>query len=259
MPATAPIPTPPPPPQEFESIAALFADRLDAVRKLLFRTLAVITVGLCVTFHYSTLLVRFLEGPLLKALPPDHAKLYYTGVADKFTVYLKVSILASILMAFPYLLFELWNFLSPLFNTQSKKFLIPFLFLGTLNFVIGISFAFFLVMPLGFKYLAEFGGTQDLAIITLTDYFSLTLQILLVSGLIFEFPMLMVLVGKLGLVRASFLTKYRRHAILGISILAAIAAPSPDPVTYGIVLVPMWLLYEAGIIAVRLTQSKEQD
>ncbi len=246
---------PPTPPIE-ESRMALW-EHLDELRGALIRSLLAIGIGMCVTYSYAGKLMLFLEKPLLDVLPKDQAKLYFTGVADKFMVYLKVSILAAVALTLPYLLFEIWRFIAPALYRHEKKFVGPFLFVGTLAFFVGMTFSYMIVIPYGYKFLIEFGADSqtEQAIITLADYFDLTVKMLLALGLVFELPVVMVLLGKIGIVRAEFLKAYRRHAFLVISVGAAILTPSPDAFTLVLVMVPLYLLYEASIVGVRWVQK----
>lgn len=236
-------------------------EHLDELRGALIRSFLAIGLGMCLTYTYAGRIMLFLEKPLLDVLPKDQAKLYFTGVADKFVIYLKVAMLASVVLTLPYLLFEVWRFVAPALYRHEKKFVAPFLFLGTLAFFIGMAFSYFVVIPYGYKFLIEFGADSptEQAIITLTDYFDLTIKMLLALGLVFELPVAMVLLGKIGIVRADFLKRYRRHAFLVISLGSAILTPSPDAFTLVLVMVPLYLLYELSIIGVGLVQKPLVD
>jgi sec-independent protein translocase protein TatC len=241
-----------------ESRMALW-EHLDELRGAILRSLLAVGLGLCATYGYAGKLMLFLERPLLAVLPKDQAKLYFTGVADKFVVYIKVAVLASVALTAPYLLFEIWRFIAPALYKHEKKFAVPFLILGTLAFFTGMAFSYFIVIPYGYKFLIEFGADSptEQAIITLADYFDLTVKMLLMLGLVFELPVVMILLGKIGIVRADFLARYRRHAFLIISVGAAILTPSPDAFTLILVMVPLYLLYEISIVGVRWVQKPE--
>ena len=136
--------------------------------------------------------------------------------------------------------------------------MIPFMFAGTFAFILGLTFAYSIVLPYGYKFLMEFGSPNEKAIITLTQYFSLTLKLLFGLGLVFELPVLLVLLGKFGIVDAPMLIRYRRHAFVGVAVLSALITPSPDAFTMLLVMGPLWLLYEASIIGVKWV-TRNQD
>jgi sec-independent protein translocase protein TatC len=231
-------------------------DHLGDLRGALIRILIVMGLGLVFTWIYSDYLVAFLQKPLLDIMPASKQHMYYTGIADKFMVYLQISVLASFALTLPYIFYQIWKFVSPALDKSQRRFAAPFIFFGTVSFLIGLAFAYYVLIPLSYKYLIQFGETPDEAMITLTEYFSLTMKILLIAGVVFEMPMVMILLGRFGLVSHHLLKRYRRHAFLVIAVVASIVTPSPDAVTLGAVLVPLYLLYEISILGVRFTAKK---
>lgn len=227
-------------------------DHLSEIRSGIFKILIALCAGLVVTWTYSDYLVGFLQRPLLNLMPESDRHMYYTGIADKFMVYLQISLLASFALTFPYTLLQVWKLFSFSLTSAKKRFLFLYIFFGSLSFLVGLSFAYYVVIPLSYKYLLQFGDTPDEAMITLTEYFSLTIKILLIAGVVFELPVIMILLGRLGIVSHTFLKRYRRHAFLVIAIVSSIVTPSPDAVTLAAVLIPLYLLYEISIIGVRL-------
>jgi sec-independent protein translocase protein TatC len=233
-------------------------EHLGELRVRIIRSLLIVGVGVCFTYYFSDRLVAFLEGPLLRVLPAGTSHLYFTGITDKFFVYLQVSVVAAAAIMSPFLLYQMWMFVSPALYRKERRFIFPFIFLGSLAFLAGLSFGFFVVIPVGYKFLVNFGSPTELPIITLTSYFSLTLKLLVAMGLIFEVPVLLVLLARFGFVKAAQLAHFRRHAILGNAILAAIITPTPDAFTMLLVMIPLCLLYEAGIVGVRLVERAER-
>jgi sec-independent protein translocase protein TatC len=233
-------------------------EHLDDLRNCLIRSLLALFLGVCVTFNFSERIIHFLEAPLLRVLPVGNQKLYFTGITDKFMVYLKISIITAAALVSPFLLYQLWLFVSPALHKHEKRFFIPFAFFGSLSLVVGLCFAYYLVIPFGYKFLIEFGSPNDQAIITLTQYFDLTLKLMGAMGLIFELPVVMMLLARFGVVRAPTLRKFRRHAMLASAVLAAVITPTPDAFTMIIVMVPIFLLYEIGIMGVVWAQKKPE-
>lgn len=225
-------------------------EHLDELRRGLIRSLLAVGAALIVTYQYCQPIVRFLERPLLDILPPGES-LYYTGIGDKFFVYLKVSILAAVFAVAPFWLYELWKFVTPALYRDERKFAAVFVFLGSVAFVVGAAFAYYLVIPFGYKFLMEFGSGDEKAIITLTEYFGLTLKMILALGLVFELPVLLILLARFGIVDEALLIKNRRFAFVVTSVVSAIATPSPDAFTMLIVMVPLYALYELSIFGVR--------
>ncbi len=226
-------------------------EHLGELRSGLIRSLLVVLFGCVLCYNFIQPIMAFLEKPLLDVLPVGQAKLYYTGLTDKFMVYLKVCILSSVLLTSPYHLYEVWRFVSPALHRNEKRFLVPFLIFGTASFWLGLTFAYYVVIPYGYEFLIQFGSSSEQAIITLTEYFSLTLKLMLALGIVFELPVALMLLGKFGIVDAKMLTANRRYALVASSVVAAVATPSPDAITMILVMIPLYLLYEAGIVGVR--------
>jgi len=226
-------------------------EHLDELRGSLVRVLIILTVSTFVIFAYAEPIVRFLEAPLLKILPPGEAQLYYTGIADKFFIYIKVSVITTIAVLSPYLMWEAWRFVNPGLYQHEKKMILPFIVVGTLSFFAGLCFGYFIVIPYSYEFLINFGSPTDKAIITLTEYFGLTTKLLLIMGCMFELPVIMVLLSLLGIVDAPMLEKHRKMAVFVIAVSAAFITPTPDAFTMLIVMVPLYLLYEASILGVR--------
>jgi sec-independent protein translocase protein TatC len=232
-------------------------EHLGELRSVLIRSIVAFLLGLVVTYNFSEPIVQFLERPLLSLLPADQSHLYFTGVADKFIIYFKVAAIAAFALTSPYILFQVWSFISPALYRREKRFVVPFLLSGTGTFLLGLAFAYYVLIPFGYRFLIRFGSAADLPLITLGDYFDLTLKLLMLMGLVFQLPVLLVLLARFGWVRASFLSKYRRHAIVALSVVAAVITPNPDVFTIVVVMIPLYGLYEISIIAVRLFQKKE--
>lgn len=232
-------------------------EHLDELRKRIIYCLLIVSAGTVVTYNFSTEIVRFLEQPLLVALPEGQSYLYFTGIADKFFIYLKVSVMAAALLTLPFLLHQVWLFIAPALYRNERRFLGPFLFCGSLAFLLGTTFAYYGVLPFGYKFLIDFGSPQEKPIITLTEYFGLTLKLLFAMGLIFELPVVFVLLARFGILGSKTLTKWRRHAFVGNAILAAVITPTPDIFTMLLVLVPLTLLYEIGVLGVKFVEKKE--
>jgi len=226
-------------------------EHLEELRRRIVYCLLVVAAVFCVTYCHADALVYFLEKPLLAVLPPGAAHLYFTGLTDKFFTYVQVSGYAALFLSAPFLLLQLWLFVSPALLRHEKKVFIPFLCLGSGFFTLGLCFAYYGVLPLAYRFLVDFGSPQEKAMLTLTPYFSLTLKLLLGLGLVFEIPVVLACLGRLGILTASMLVGYRRHAIVANAVLAAVITPTPDAFTMLLVMVPLCLLYELGILGVR--------
>jgi sec-independent protein translocase protein TatC len=220
------------------------------LRQVLVRALIAIFLAWLVTYYFCDRIGTFLERPLLRLLPPGEAHLYYLGVAEKFLVYLKLSVYAAIGLVSPYLLYQIWWFVAPGLYRREKRFLLPFICFGSVTFVLGMLFAYYAFLPAAYKFFLNFGPQVDEPRITIKQYFSLTLKMLFTFGVIFEVPLLLILLGKFELIDAQTLTQYRRHAVLLTAVIAALISPTPDALSMVIIMAPLWLLYEISVVVV---------
>lgn len=234
-----------------------FVEHLGDLRSVLVRSLVAITLGFFGCFQYADKILSFLKAPILEVLPKNHQQLYYFGLTEQFYTYMKVSLIASVFMMFPFLLLQLWNFISPALKPSEKKLCVPFLFASVGAFLLGFYCAYQWAIPYLFKFLIGFNQMGDeVPLIRLGDYVTLVLQLLLGTALVFETPIILAVLGKLGIITAPFLKHIRPQAYVGLTVLAAVLTPTPDAFTMVLALIPLVLLYELGVGLVGLLSSK---
>jgi sec-independent protein translocase protein TatC len=245
--------------QSLESGSMPVWQHLEELRVVLVRSLIALSLGFFVAYRFNEKIIRFLEAPILANLPAGEKHLYFTGLTDKFMVYLKMSFYSSLVLCSPYLLKQVWNFISPALKEKERRFAAPFLVMGTLAFWSGILFAYYLVIPAGYSFLINFGGPTEKPLINISEYFSLTLQLLISMGLLFELPVVMMLLGKIGVMKSEWLTKFRPQAYLALAVVAGFLTPTPDAFTMLLVLVPLILLYEVSVQLVRWVMRDSEE
>lgn len=197
----------------------------------------------------------FVRAPIQPYLP--QGGLVFTAPTDKFMAHLKVAIFSGVVAACPVWIFQIWRFVAPGLYNKEKRFGLYFIFFGSFLFISGVSFAYFFVLPTAFKVLLSFGGTQDVAMITITEYLSFFMTTLLIFGAAFEMPLILSLLGLLGIVTSQGLRHVRRYAIVLIATIAAIFTP-PDVLSMMLLGVPLWLLYELSIIILYFIEPKNK-
>jgi len=198
----------------------------------------------------------FLKAPLFSILPVEKQKLYYTGLFENFLTHLKIAGVSSLFLFSPYYFYQIWQFVSPGLHKNEKKFFLPFLVSTTLFFLFGAAFAYYILFPIAFKFFIHFGAPSDTALLTIDAYFTTVLKLLLLFGLAFETPVLIVFLGFLGIVDEAFLKKNRSMALLLISVGCALFAP-PDAISMLVLMAPLIVLYEVSIIVVRWISKKK--
>ncbi len=241
---------------EVENTRMPLWQHLDELRNIIFRSILYLTFGVGVAWFYVEKIVKWLEAPLLNALPEGQKYLYFTGVGDKFFIYLKIAIYTGLFIASPLLLNELWKFVSPALYKKEKKVAFPLLFATWFAFVLGALFSYYVVIPNGYSFLIGFGSDADRPMITLTEYFSLTSQLLLALGVVFELPVAMVLLVRFGIIEIATITKFRGPVYIGMSVVSAVVTPTPDAFTMLLVFIPLCLLFEISLLSSKLLVKK---
>ena len=183
---------------------------------------------------------------------PFDIKLINTGLAEQFTIHMKVALTVGLLVASPYILYLLFHFVSPALYENEKRYSVRSTLRAYLMFIVGVALNYFLVFPLTVRFLGTYSVSADIEnMLTLSSYVDSMLMMSLWFGIIFELPVVCWLLGKFGLLKAEWMTRYRRHAIVAILIIAAIITPTGDIFTLMVVSLPIYILYEASDILVR--------
>lgn len=222
-------------------------DHLRELRTCLVRSLWGILLATIVCYYYSDIIFEWIRAPIREFLPTGG--LVFTAPTDKFMAFLKVSFFSGIVLSCPWWLYQVWRFVAPGLYANEKKYSLSFIFIGTALFLIGVCFAYYLAVPAAFHFLMTFGGDVDKPMITIDHYLHFLTTFLVIFGLAFELPLVIVLLGMTGVVSQAFLREKRRYIIVGISLVAAVVTP-PDVMSMILLLVPMYILFEISILFV---------
>lgn len=228
------------------------SEHLEELRRTLLRVFVILIVTFFVSYHFGDLLSEILLKPLREVLREDKlGQVVYLGIFDKILSQLQVAFWSSVLISSPLWFIEVWRFVRPgLYETEAKV-IAPFIFIGFLLFLAGVSFGYFLVFPLTFQVLMEFGVGDVAATISLKEYLVTTSKILVLLGLIFQLPNVLLILGFMGLVTKYSLRDKRRYIYVGFAVASAMITP-PDPYTMMAMWLPMAGLFEIGIWGVSL-------
>ncbi len=241
-----------------------FLAHLGELRKRLLWSIVAIGVGVLCTIYFSFSLMAFLMRPLKVELslrwrppfflwtqvekPPD---VVFTAPAEAFWAHLKVALLAGLVLALPVVLFQIWRFVEPGLLPKEKRFALPFVVLSTISFVVGMAFCYSIVLPSAFKFLINFDPNLK-PMLKVGEFIDFTVKFLLAFGVIFELPLAMAIAARLGMVTPQFLARNRKYALLFCFIVGAFLTPTPDVFNQTLMAVPMYILYEVGIVVVRV-------
>ena len=224
-----------------------FWDHLDELRSVLLRCLAVTGVVACLAFIFKDEVFSVVLAP-----KDPSVQLINTELTSQFVIHMMVSFYVGLLVVAPYVLFEVYRFVAPALYQNEKRYATHVVLSGYLMFMLGTAFCYFVVFPITFRFLGNYQVSDDVTnMISLQSYIDTLLVLCLMMGTVFEIPVLTWLLGKMGIVNGTLLRRYRRHALVGIVVVAAIITPTSDAFTLLIVSVPMYLLYEVSIYLVR--------
>ncbi len=218
------------------------------LRDRLLRIVVVVIAVFIVLFFYpgANKLYTLLAHPLLMSLPKG-GQMIATEVTTPFLVPMKVAAMAAFLISLPYILYQLWGFIAPGLYAHEKRFALPVVISGTVLFFIGMSFAYFIVFPVVFGFITR-TAPQGVAVMTdISKYLDFVLTLFMAFGITFEVPVVVVLLVKMGLVSVAKLKEIRPYMIVGAFVIGAIFTP-PDVVSQFMLAMPLWLLYELGIL-----------
>jgi sec-independent protein translocase protein TatC len=233
-----------------------FLGHLEELRQRLIASAIAVGVGFGLCYIFSERLFQILIIPLKENMP-EGDRLIYTNLPEMFFTYLKTALIAGILLVAPFIFYQLWMFIAPGLYKKEKKYVIPFVVFSSILFVGGALFGYFVVFPFGFKFFLGFANENVQALPSVKQYFSFAIKLLFAFGIVFELPVVVFFLSKMGLVTPDFLKKKRKYAILLTFVMAAILTP-PDVVTQCMMAGPLIILYEIGIIISRFAGKKKE-
>ena len=231
-------------------------EHLEELRRRIVFALAAVLGAFLLCWAFVEPIFHFLARPIYRFLPPG-TKLAFLGITEPFMLYMKVALLAGAFLAAPVVLYQVWRFVSPGLYDRERRYAAPFVIFGTLFFLAGGAFAYYVAFPFAVQFLLEM-GKEFQPMITAERYFGFLMTVILGLGLMFEMPIVIVLLAKIGLVTPRFLLRNFRWAVLIIVFVAALLTPTSDIFNLSLFAVPALLLYLMGIGAAFLvTRSKK--
>ena len=259
-------------------VTGTFWDHLDELRNVLLKIAVVAFFCGIVAFIFKDTLFKIVFAPKydsfvtyrwlekLGSIISDNTtegfsvSLINTGLAQQFVVHMKTALSFGVLCASPYIIFQLFRFISPALYEDERRYALKIAGSGYVMFMVGVLIGYMLIFPLTFRFLGTYQVSEDVVnMISLDSYMSTLILICMAMGVVFEMPVISWLLAKMGLLKESFMKKYRKHSIVAILIIAAIITPTSDVFTLLAVSLPMYLLYEMSIILVRFTEKRSKD
>jgi sec-independent protein translocase protein TatC len=253
----------PPPGDEINDKEMPLLDHLAELRKRLLWSAAAFLVAFFACYHFAPKIYEFLAAPLAHALEArgEKPQLIYTALYEAFFTYIKVAIFAAAFVSFPVIATQLWMFIAPGLYKKEKMAMLPFLIVTPILFFAGGALAYYVIFPTAWKFLLSFQDTgqgsdvQIQLMAKVSDYLNIVMKLIFAFGLSFELPVLLTLLGKVGILTSASLKKYRRYAYVGCFVLAAVLTP-PDILTQCLLAGPLILLFEISVFSVKLVEPK---
>ena len=244
-----------------ESVAESFISHLVELRDRIVRAGGAVLLLFACMMPWSGRIYDILAHPMMAALPPG-AKMIATGVLTPFMVPLKVTLLAAFVIALPWVLYQAWAFVAPGLYAHEKRLIAPLVVSSTVLFMAGIAFCYFFVFSVVFKVIREWAPESANYAPDIESYFDFALTMFIAFGLTFEVPIVVVVLVRMGLISVQKLKEFRPYIIVGAFVVAAIVTP-PDAASMLMLAIPLWLLFEAGLLVaplfVKMTQAPEEE
>lgn len=231
-----------------------FTSHLEELRKRLIRCFIAVMIGFGISYGFKEKLFAILTRPLMQVMDEGDT-LIFTGIPEAFFTFLKVSLLSGLLLAIPVIMFEFWMFIAPGLYKNERKLMLPIVIISSFFFIGGALFGYFIVFPYGFQFLLGFATETLRPFPSMKEYLSFSAKLLLAFGFVFELPIVITFLARIGLVTVDFLKKNRKYAVLIFFVGSAILTP-PDVVTQVMMSIPLMILYEISIVGARVFGKK---
>jgi sec-independent protein translocase protein TatC len=241
--------------KEINNVDMNFFDHLEELRWRIVKALVGVVIGAVICWIFMDLIINDI---LIRPAIIYNLKLQNLKPFGQVFLYMQVAIISGVILSFPNVLFQLWKFIAPGLYANERKHIFRIVFFTSFCFLIGITFAYFIILPFALDFFQSFGTDKIENIIAINEYLNFVISIILGAGLIFELPMASWFLSKLGLLTPDFMRKYRRFAIVIIFIVAAILTP-PDPVSQILLAIPLMGLYEVSIFISKLAERKKKS
>ncbi len=221
-------------------------EHLDELRRCVIRALIALGIGTAVCYNFAERIYAALLSPLTVNLPAD-SHLIFTELTEAFLTYFKMSLWGGFVLASPVIFYQAWRFVSPGLYLKERKLFVVFAGWSTFGFLAGMAFAYFVAIPSILSFFLSFGRSVVVPMPSMRESLSLVLRLLVIFGVMFELPLVLFLAGRGGILAPKFLRKWRKGAVLGAFLLAAVLTP-PDAVSQIMIAFPLYALFEIGIV-----------
>lgn len=234
-----------------------FLEHLEELRWRIIKALiGVVIGGVIVGFFIDWIVNNILFAPAKNTVPP--LTIINLKPYGQFLLYMEVILIGGVILSIPNIIYQFWRFIEPALKPNERKYIVSIVLFTTICFLSGVIFSYYLLLPAALGFFAGFGTTIIENNIAANEYLSFVISMVLASGLVFELPMASFFLSKIGILKPAFMRKYRRHAVIGILLLAAIVTPGPDITSQVLLAIPLFILYEISILICKYSQRKNK-
>ena len=239
---------------------APLATYLQEIRKRLILSFIAVGAGFLICYYFSDSIFEILIAPLINNIQNIHVEstLIFRTIAEAFFTYMKVGFVAGLMLASPFILYQIWGLVVSRLDQDKRRYVLLFVLGGSLLFALGILFGYFVALPFGCKFLLRYASNTIKPMPDMNEYLSFSVKFLLTFGLVFEFPILLLILARIGVINAKMLAQKRRYAILLIFIFAFIISP-PDLISQVLMAIPLIGLYEVSILLCKIFKKKPEE
>ena len=231
-----------------------FLDHLEELRWRIIKALIGIVIGsIVIGIFIDYIITEILLSPAKSTEPP--MSIINLKPYGQLTLYFEVILIGGLILSLPNVLYQFWKFAEPALKESERKYIKWIVFFSTISFLGGVFFIYFVLLPTALKFFATFGSISISNQISIEEYLSFVISMLLTGGIVFELPLVSFFLGKIGILTPKFMRKYRRHAIVIIVILAGILTPGPDVTSQVLLALPLLILYELSILLCKMAQK----
>lgn len=235
-----------------------FLDHLEELRwRIIKSVIGIVVGGIIVAFFIDDIMKFVIFAPAKNTNPP--LTIINLKPYGQFTLYMQVILIGGIIASVPNIIYQFWKFIEPALMPNERKYISGIVFFTSLCFIVGLVFAYFVLLPTALNFFASFGTDIILNQIDANEYMQFIISVCLLAGIVFELPMVSFFLSKVGILKPEFMRKYRKHAVVAILIISAVMTPSPDIVSQIMLAIPLFILYEISIYISKVSQKKRDS
>ena len=246
-------------PQGLKDAEMSIWDHLEELRWVVVRAVIGVAIGVLICAIFGDFILNnIILYPTTQTKPKMN--LYNPEVFGQLSLYMEIAIWGGVILSFPYSLIQIWKFVEPGLKEREKKYVGQISFWTVVSFLVGMAFAYWVMLPMALDFAADFGTRDIKNLIDIHKYLGIFLEIIIISGLVFELPLISYFLSKLGILTPTFMRHYRRHTIVVLLFLAAILSPGGNPLLQIVLFFPLWALFELSIFASAIVaRQKRKD